>query len=188
MNEEEIKSRLVLLLDSERFAHSLSVQKVAQALAQKHKVDFTNASLAGLLHDCARYMGSAQLLKKAEELKMEIHPVERLEPKLLHARLSAYVAEKEFKVKDPEILQAISRHTVGAESMSELDKVIYLADHIEPSRDFLGVEQVRKLAFEDMNKAIAECATLMLKALLDKKLPIYPPTLLTRNYYLSYKD
>ncbi len=187
MNENEIRSRLAQLLDSERFTHSLAVQKVAQALARAHHADEQKAGLAGLLHDCARHLKGPELLKKAEQLGFPIHPVEREEPKLLHARLSAYEAEKDYGIKDPEILQAIARHTVGAEDMSKLDKIIFLADHIEPARNYRWARDLRERAFENLDRAVAEGTTAILEYLLERGLPIYPGTVLTRNYYLGIK-
>ncbi|MGB9612864.1 MAG: phosphohydrolase, partial [Candidatus Margulisiibacteriota bacterium] len=79
-----------------------------------------------------------------------------------------------------------SFHTTGAPSMTKLEKIIYLADHIEEGRIFLGVNKLRKLAFQNLNLAILESTSMMLQYLLDEKLPIYPKTIETRNYYLRY--
>lgn len=184
IKEEAIKNRLSKLLGRERFEHSLSVQRVAIDLARHHGIPEEKARLAGLLHDSARWMDRLELLAKAEELEMDIHPIQRLEPKLLHAPLSAWMAQEEFGIQDQQILSAIARHTAGAENMSSLDKIIYLADHIEPKRNFWKVDLVRSLAYKNMNSAIVECASSMIRYLVDKGLAIFPPTILTRNYYL----
>lgn len=179
-----MKRRLSELLPKERYEHSLSVEKVALDLARHYGISPEKASIAGLLHDSARGLGSPGLIKKAEEIGLHIDPIQRFEPKLLHAPLSAYIAKTEFGITDPEILLAIERHTVGAEDMSPLEKVIYLADHIEPGRDYEDVEKIRSLAYKNMDKAIAQCASSMIKALIRKGLPVYPLTVTTRNYYI----
>jgi predicted HD superfamily hydrolase involved in NAD metabolism len=171
-------------LDPERFEHSLRVEKTAAALARRFKVAVHKARIAGLLHDCSRKYNRAQMLTAARRLKLKIDPVSEFEPKLLHAQLSAHLAKKNFGVNSTEILGAIRRHTVGAPAMSKLDKIIYLADHIEEGRDFSGVNKVRSLAKKDLNRAVIESTSNMLKFLLAKGLPIHPGTIETRNYYL----
>ena len=180
----EIKKRLSELLPKERYVHSLAVEKVAQELALHYRTHEEKAAVAGLLHDCSRRYDGEELVKKAEEAGLHLDPVQRFEPKLIHAPLSAYIAKEEFGVSDPEILLAIERHTVGAEDMSDLEKIIYLADHIEPGRDYDGVDIIRDLAFKNMDEAIAQCTGSMIKELLERGLPIYPLTVRTRNFYL----
>lgn len=124
------------------------------------------------------------MLKEARRLKLKIDPISRFEPKLLHAGLSARLAKKHFGIRSKEILNAISKHTIGAPGMSKLEKIIYLADHIEEGRNFLEVSKTRRLAFKDLDQAIVETSSQMLSFLLKKGLPIHPGTVETRNYYL----
>ena len=180
----EILKKLKNSLDAERFEHSLRVEKIAIKLARNYGVPVKNASLAALLHDCARKYRRAELLKQARELKLKIDPVQELEPKLLHAELSARIAEKEFGIRSPEILKAIRRHTTGVPRMNLLEKIIYLADHLEEGRDFAGIKKVRAAAFCDLDQAIVESSSKTIKYLIKKGLPIYPGTVRTRNYYL----
>ncbi|MBU0672037.1 MAG: bis(5'-nucleosyl)-tetraphosphatase (symmetrical) YqeK [Candidatus Margulisbacteria bacterium] len=171
-------------LDPERYAHSLRVEKTALALARRHRVPAGKASLAALLHDYARKFSRPELLKQAKRFKLGIDPVSKFEPKLLHAQLSALLAKRDFGVKSTEILRAISRHTVGAPGMNKLEKIIYLADHIEEGRNFSGVKKIRSLAAKDLDQAIIESSANILRFLLVKGLPIHPGTIRTRNYYL----
>jgi len=115
---------------------------------------------------------------------IKIDPIQKQEPKLLHAELSAHLASLEFGVRSSEILSAIKKHTTGSPNMTKLEKIIYLADHIEEGRDFAGVNTMRRLAFNNLDKAILESASNMLKYLLEAGLPIYSGTIETRNYYL----
>lgn len=184
MKKPEIINKLRKALARDRFEHSLRVEKTAVALAKQHKVSVNKASLAALLHDYARKFSRSGMLKEARRQKIEIDPISRFEPKLLHAELSAYLAKKDFRVRSKEILNAIRKHTVGAPGMSKLEKIIYLADHIEEGRNFLGVSKTRRLAFKDLDRAIVETSSQMLSYLLKKGLPIHPGTVETRNYYL----
>jgi len=142
--------------------------------------------LAALLHDCSRYLDRPGMLKAAEKFGLKIDPVERLEPKLLHARLSSEIARRNFKVSDPEVLAAIAQHTVGAENMTLLSKIIYLADHIEKGRNFKGVKKIRQWAYSNPNRAIFESVSAMIRYLLDASLPIFEGSIRTRNYYLTH--
>jgi predicted HD superfamily hydrolase involved in NAD metabolism len=182
--KEDILKKLERVLDRERFEHSLRVEKVAVKLAQKHRVSRAKASIAALLHDYARQYSRGQLLRVARKFKIKIDPVSIFEPKLLHAELSARLAKRDFKVRSKDILGAIEKHTIGAPKMSKLEKIIYLADHIEEGRNFSGVKKVRRLAAKDLDQAIVESASNMLSYLVQKKLPIHPGTVNTRNHYL----
>ena len=187
LDKSEILKLLKEDLGRARFDHSLRVEKTAVALARKFGVSIKKASIAALLHDCARKYDRAGLLRAARRLKLKIDPVSRLEPKLLHAELSARFARKDFKINSPEILSAIRKHTIGSERMSKLEKIIFLADHVEEGRRYKGVQKIRRLAFRDLDRAIIESTSRMLQYLESKKLPVHPGTIRTRNYYLMKK-
>lgn len=180
----EIIKKLKETLDRQRFAHSLRVEKIALALGKKWKVAKNKIILAALLHDCARRYNRKELLRIARKIGLEIDAIRKSEPKLFHAEISAYLAKKEFGIKDPKVLQAIKLHTLGATGMSKLEKIIYLSDHIEEGRRYAGVKKVRSLTFKNLDKAMVESTSAMLNYLLRKKVPIYPTLLETRNYYL----
>ncbi|MFA4844327.1 MAG: bis(5'-nucleosyl)-tetraphosphatase (symmetrical) YqeK [Candidatus Margulisiibacteriota bacterium] len=179
-----IVARLKATLDPERFAHSLRVEQVALALARRHRVSLNKASLAALLHDCARRDSRSGLLKKARRLGLTIDPVQAQEPKLLHGELGARLAREEFEVKARDILAAIRHHTTGRPKMSKLEKIVFLADHIEEGRDYTGLKNLRRLAFRDLDGAVVESASRQIAYLLRKKVPIHPGSVLTRNSYL----
>lgn len=181
---KDILEKLKGSLDPERFEHSLRVEKTAVALARRFGVSVKKASLAALLHDYSRKYARKELLKQARRFKLGIDPIRKFEPKLFHAELSALLAKKDFGITSKQILGAIKKHTIGTPSMSKLEKIIYLADHIEEGRNFAGVRKTRSLALKDLDQAIVESSSIMLKFLLKKKLPIHPGTVQTRNYYL----
>jgi predicted HD superfamily hydrolase involved in NAD metabolism len=179
-----ILKKLKEVLGRSRYAHSLRVEKTALALARRFGVDQKKAGLAALLHDYARQFDRPGLLREAKKFKLRVDPVSRSEPKLLHAELSALMAKKDFGVKSKAVLEAIKKHTIGSPEMTDLEKIIYLADHIEEGRNFGGVGKVRRLAFKNMDQAIAVSTSNMLGFLLKKGLPVHPGTVSTRNYYL----
>jgi len=184
LNEATIKKRLSEVLDEERFSHSLSVEKTAMDLARHHGVPEDKAKIAGLLHDAGRWMEKEGFLKKAKEFGIEADEVEKFEPKLLHSKLSAAVAKRDFGITNQEILSAIENHTTGRVGMSKLDEIVYLADHIVAGRSYKGVEEVRSLAYINMDLAIVKSTTSMIELLAQKNLPIHPRTVQTRNFYL----
>lgn len=183
-NRARILKKIKISLDSERFKHSLRVEKTAVRLAKIFGENLEKASIAGLLHDCARRYNRKQLLGVARKIGLEIDPVRKFEPKLFHGEIGAYLARTEFGVRSAEILRAIRNHTTGAPRMSKLEKIIYLADHIEEGRNFPEVKRLRNLAFRNLDRAIFESTSAMLKFLLEKKLPIYLETIRTRNSFI----
>ncbi|MBO4679208.1 MAG: bis(5'-nucleosyl)-tetraphosphatase (symmetrical) YqeK, partial [Lachnospiraceae bacterium] len=130
----EIKSILSKGLKEERFYHSLAVSAVAASLAMRYDADIKKAELAGLIHDCAKAYPVDQYIRMADEYGIAIEPVERDNPQLIHAKLGAYYAKKNFSVDDTEILNSIKYHTTGRPNMTLMEKIIYIADYIEPGR------------------------------------------------------
>ena len=124
-------------------AHSERVATSAVALARRSGVDVDDAELAGLLHDYARDESGESLLALSDTLGIPLTPFERNNPRLLHARVGAALARRDLPAISEAVLSAIEVHTVGGLPMSDLDKVVYLADMIEPARDFDGVEALR---------------------------------------------
>ena len=120
--------------DPKRFTHTLGVEYTAAALAMRYSEDVERAQIAGLLHDCAKCMENDKLLSVCEKYHLPATDVETRNPYLLHARVGSYLAKKEYKIEDPEILSAILYHTTGRPGMTLLEKIIFTADYIEPGR------------------------------------------------------
>ena len=113
------------------------------------------AFIAGLLHDCAKYMSPDELLTFCEKKKIDITDAERRSPQLLHAKAGAYLARHEYGIEDEDILHAITVHTTGMPGMSLLDEIIFTADYIEPNRDKAKrLTEIRQAAFKDFHLAI----------------------------------
>lgn len=154
MNKHAIALKLKKTLTKNRYEHTLNVVKIAEDLAQRYHADVDKASLAALLHDCAKNFSDAQLIEYAEDHGMKIDPVTRMEPQLLHGPVGVLVAKNIYGVTDKQVLNAIQNHTTGRKNMSKLEKIIYLADFIEPGRTYPGVDELRIAAFEDLDKAV----------------------------------
>ena len=148
MTFAEMKEKLQSRLKPSRFQHSLGVSETAVTLAKRFGVDEEKARIAGLLHDCARQYPNDELIAEAAIRGIAIGDVERETPLLLHADIGARLVAEEYGVEDEEIQQSIARHTVGGSNMSDLDKIVYFADMIEPNRDYPDVHRLRQLAAE----------------------------------------
>ena len=148
MTFAEMKEKLQSRLKPSRFQHSLGVSETAVTLAKRFGVDEEKARIAGLLHDCARQYPNDELIAEAAIRGIAIGDVERETPLLLHADIGARLVAEEYGVEDEKIQQAIARHTVGGSNMSDLDKIVYFADMIEPNRDYPDVHRLRQLAAE----------------------------------------
>lgn len=136
------------LVGEKIYKHSLRVMEEARILAEKFGGDVEKAKLAALYHDCA----------KGEK---NIHPLD-------HGPLGAKYAKEYFKVDDEEVLNAISFHTTGRKDMGLLDKIVYLADMIEPARDFPGLDKIRDMARVDLDKALLMALNSCIKYIIDK--------------------
>ena len=143
-------------LSAKRYGHTLRVAQTAEDLARAHGVDPGRARLAALLHDAARERSSEEFLGLAEDLGLGVGGPERESPKLLHGPVAAELARRELGVEDGEVLEAIRAHTTGRPGMGPLSLVLYVADKIEPARDYPSVENLRQLARRDLRAAAAE--------------------------------
>lgn len=143
-------------LSKERYEHTLRVTDTAEDLALAHDLDADMARLAALLHDAAREMDPEVFLNLANKWRLQVEDPERQSPKLLHGPVAAELARREFGMDNEEVLQAVRAHTTGRPGMGPLALVLYVADKIEPARDYPSVGRLRKLAGEDLNEAAAE--------------------------------
>lgn len=155
MNKYEMKDRLEKKLTKKRFEHSLGVEYTAGCLAMVHDVPVDKALVAGLLHDCAKCLDPKEKIARCERHGLPVSPLEYKNPELLHAKLGAYYAKEKYGVTDAEVLSAIECHTTGKPAMSMLEKIIFVADYIEPNRKPLPeIEEIRHEAFADIDICI----------------------------------
>ena len=187
MDYTEIKKWLKENLNEERYIHTLGTAQCAFELAKKYNLNEDKAYLAGLLHDCAKCFSKEKLLEIIHK-NLNVEECEMLNYKTLHAPVSAYIAEKEFNVKDIEILSAIRWHTLGKLEMSDFEKIIFLADKIEPNtRDKDYSEKIFNMLEEEngLNKALLKCYKETIKSLVKRDLKI---CLITIEIYNKLQD
>ena len=153
----EIRKHLKKKLDPFRYEHTLGVEFTCTALAMRYGCDLDKAELSGLLHDCAKRYDNPTMLKKCRERGIAVTAQEEQDPSLLHAKLGAWMAKEKYGIDDEEILSAIRCHTTGKPNMTLLDKILYVADYIEPRRYKADrLPEMRKLAFLDLDRACLE--------------------------------
>ncbi len=184
MDRFEMLEKLKDKLPKKRFEHSVGVEYTAATLAFVHGVDYNKAMIAGLLHDCAKYVPNDKKIQKCEKRNILISKVEYENPDLLHAKLSAIYAKEKYKVTDLEILSAITYHTTGKPDMTALEKIIYISDYIEPNRDSIpDIEIIRKEAYMDLDCCLLHILKNTMNYLGKKHSIIDPLTKETYNYY-----
>jgi predicted HD superfamily hydrolase involved in NAD metabolism len=180
-----LKEKLLTRVSEKRYLHSLEVANYAVELAKRFNADPVKAEAIGILHDYCKDWESAALaefIKTHSELPNDL--LEHNE-ELWHGPVASIVIQEELEITDPEIISAVRYHTTGRVQMSDQEKIICLADYIEPNRNFDGVEQIRLLAEHDLNLATLAVFDGAINFLLRKKSRIYPLTLEARNYLLS---
>ena len=149
--QEEIKD----ILTEKRFLHTLGVCHTAACLAMCYKADIKKASVAGLLHDCAKCLPDEEIKKRCKQYQIEMTEVEERNPYLLHGKLGAYYAKMNYGIEDTDILNAIIYHTTGRPGMTLLEKIVFIADYIEAGRkDIPGLSEIRNIVFHDIDRAI----------------------------------
>lgn len=168
---------------SERsLAHCVSVAETAEALARRFGADADDAWLAGLLHDWSRDVLPQDLLVRAAELGIEVDAVDALVPYLLHARMARAELPSVLPGLSEQVLAAVERHTVGSGSMTDLDRVVYVADMIEPARRFDGVEELRDASTSvDLAELYARAYALSLTHLVRARKYIHPESVASWN-------
>lgn len=182
----KIRRKMEKVLDPKRFEHTLGVAYTASALAMCYDVDINKAQTAGLLHDCAKCMSNEKKLSICEKHHIPVNEVERKNPFLLHAKVGSYVAMKQFNIHDQDIINAILNHTTGRPGMSQLEKIIYIADYIEPGRKQApNLTKLRRFAFQDLDQALLQVLGDTLHYLESINSPIDPMTQKTYEYYLG---
>lgn len=185
LSREELLEKLHSAVKPSRFQHCLGVEKAAVKLAKKYNANVYKAGLAGLLHDYAKEVSNEEFLSLIDEYNLNPE-LKKWGNSIWHSMVGIYKLQEDLGLQDSEILRAIEIHTVGAAEMTTLDKVVYVADYTEENRDFPGVEEARRLAFESLDKAVAFETARTVEYLAEKYLPIYPQALETYNTFVKF--
>lgn len=183
-SEDQIIDYLKDNLKAARYEHSLSVRDTAVKLAEIYGADIEKARIAGLSHDCAKNMSNDDLLSIALSHNINVDNVYKENPKLLHGFIGAVVAKEKMGIEDEEILSSIAYHTTGKRDMNLLEKIIYIADYVEPLRNFPGVDNLRKEVTHDLNKAMLMAFDSTIKYVIEREQLLHVNTIEGRNYIL----
>jgi predicted HD superfamily hydrolase involved in NAD metabolism len=182
-----IKNDMAAILSKNRYTHVLGVAAAARELAERYDSDSDKAELAGLLHDSAKELRLSEMQQLAErsfgnQLPLEITSI----GSLLHGYAAVTIAKEKYNIHDADILAAIAHHTTGALHMSTLEKIVFLADYIEDSRDFNGVQRLREMAAKNLDQAVLYGFDSTISHLLEQGKQIYIGTVRFRNSQIEY--
>lgn len=173
--------------DNGRFEHTVGVEYTSAALAMRYGCDMKKAQTAGLLHDCAKCLSDDKRLAICKKNHIPVTELERKNPFLLHAKVGAYLAREKYGIKDQDILNAIQNHTTGRKNMSLLEKIVFVADYIEPGRKHApNLTEIRELAFQNLDRALLRILEDTLGYLKDSEGDIDPLTEETLHYYKTH--
>jgi len=181
---KEIETDLSYKLSKKRFIHTLGVVNSAMYLAKKYGANIEDAHLAALLHDCAKEIPLLEMRDLVADLPCDQDMLHS--GALLHGLAGMVLANTQYGVTNPDILEAIRVHTTGKENMSKLDKIIFLADYIEPNRKFPGVNDIRLAAEQSLDVGVLCGFDMTIRHLIDSGDSIYPLTILSRNDLLRH--
>ncbi len=171
-------------VSKKRFKHILGVEQAALELARANDYELEKASVAALVHDYAKERSDSEFKALIVQTGLE-QDLLNWNNFIWHGVVGAEIIKKELKITDEEILNAVRRHTVGAKEMTMLDQIVYVADYIEPGRDFPGVDQARQLAAESLRAAVEFETKHTLLYLMNNDKTIYPAAILTYNAYVA---
>lgn len=183
-NEIQMEEYLRMNLKEVRLKHSFGVRDTAEILAEKYGADTFKARIAGLIHDCAKQMDKNKILHLCIENGYKLDYIYYKNPGLMHGTAGAIIAKDVMGVEDQDILNSIEYHTTGRKNMSLLEKIIYLADYIEPSRDFPGVDKLREIVGKDLNQGLLLSFDNTIELVIERGDLIHLNTVDARNYII----
>lgn len=181
---EHLLAQVRAQMHEKRYLHTVGVAESASKLAERYGADPDKAELAGYVHDYCKCWPIPKLHTYLLRYDLPQDIIEG-EKELWHAFVGANVIQTELGITDPEVIQAVRYHTTGRVGMSLLEKVVCVADYIEPQRSFPGVEKIRELAEKDLDHALAEALGGTISMLIERKKSVYPLTLLAYNDLVS---
>jgi predicted HD superfamily hydrolase involved in NAD metabolism len=174
-------------LTEHRYQHTIGVMETAIRLAEKYGSNVKKAEMAAIFHDYAKFRPKEEMSQLITEQKLG-NELLSYNSELWHAPVGAYLVNKEVGIADEEILDAIRYHTSGRPEMSLLEKIIYLADYIEPGRHFPGVDEVRELAEHSLHQALVQAIKNTILFLMRKNQQVFPLTFCTYNALVLKED
>ncbi|QUH31641.1 bis(5'-nucleosyl)-tetraphosphatase (symmetrical) YqeK [Vallitalea guaymasensis] len=184
-----IRNHLLKQLSENRYEHTLGVEKTAVSLAKLYNVDIEKARVAALLHDCAKNLSDDKKLELCEKYNIEVTEEQKKNLDLIHAEIGSVMAKYEYEIDDEDILNAITYHTTGKPNMSNLEKIIYVSDYIEPGRTKApNLDEIRRVVMKDLDKALYMILSDTINYLKTSKKYIVPTTMEAYEYYKNILD
>jgi len=178
----QAREAIGVALSPKEVRHCERTAAAAREIADRFELDADKAEFAGLLHDVARALSDTELLAVARRYDIPVSNVDRVRPYLLHAEVGARLLKETLGVDDPDVLAAVASHTFGRVEMSALEKVIYLADTIEPARSFPGVDRIRDAVERDLNDAMRVAYRVVICHLTERGRALHPRTVEVWNW------
>lgn len=175
LSDKHLRAISYSMVKAKRVPHIHGTEETAVALAKFWGVDEVKARHAAILHDCTKYWDLEPQLALCKQYGIELDELEQVSVKFLHAKTGAALAKYVFG-ESQEVYDAIFCHTTGKPGMTTFEKLLYLADYMEPTRDFDGVEELRRLVWEDLDKAMVLGLSMTVEELIERKVPIHKNT------------
>ena len=182
LSSAEIVSKEKSNMTEDRFEHCIGVSKTAQRLAELNHYDEDKAALAGFIHDYAKQV-SVEDYREVIKTKGFDQDLLNWNRSIWHGIVGTYFIQRDLKITDSEILTAVRRHTTADVEMTTLDKIVFMADYIEPGRSFPGVEEARKITYANIDRGVGYQLAHTLEFLIEKRNKIYPRTLDAYNVW-----
>ena len=182
LSSAEIVAKEKSNMTEDRFEHCIGVSKTAQRLAELNQYDEDKAALAGFIHDYAKQV-SVEEYREVIKTKGFDQDLLNWNRSIWHGIVGTYFIQRDLKITDSEILTAVRRHTTADVEMTTLDKIVFMADYIEPGRSFPGVEEARKITYANLDKGVGYQLAHTLEFLIEKRDKIYPRTLDAYNVW-----
>ena len=185
--ESQIKKYLKENLKEDRYLHVLGVENTAEKLAKVYGEDVEKAKLSALIHDAAKNKTVEEIVNIIKSEGIIIDEEMSKAPVLLHGLAGAIIGKRLMNIENEDVFNAAAYHTTGRENMSKLEKIIYLADYIEPKRNFPGVQDIRVVAFKDLDEGVLYAMDHTIKYIITKGQILLSGTVNARNYLIRNK-
>ena len=186
LTDQQLRACSYSMIRAKRIAHVKGTEEEAVRLAQRWGADVEKARRAAILHDCTKYYEMEEQLKICRQYGIVLDDLEQKAVKLLHSKTGACMARYVYGQED-DIYEAIFWHTTGKADMSLLEKILYIADYMEPTRDFPGVERLRELAGRDLDAAVLAGCEMSIAEMAERGLPVHPNTIRARDWLKHQK-
>lgn len=187
-NIDEVFALVKGYLNGERLYHTLGVLHTGLILSQSHNESWWRVSVAALMHDCARQMSQEEIRNRLERYGVQISPADEAFPQLWHAQLSAEMLSHELGIDDPEIKRAVLLHPTGDREMSRLQKIIFIADYVEPTRQFNAAAEIRDLAYENLDEAFKRALKQKMDYVRSEGKQLHQRSIRALHYYIEAKE